>query len=154
LFWRVSLLDFGCYSQFSRFLLGSTGWRWFGSASCSFCWCPPPCPGGCLCTTELCMGVFCGTWCYEFFCWGPCCNMASNILLSLVVSLSFIWKPNTALALAPLLIPRSLFWFWCPDSWVCTKEDASHTPLHFSSSTVVSKSDIIFMLFNPYARYQ
>jgi len=53
--------------------------------------CPPPCPGGCLCTTELCMGVFCGTWCYDSFYWGPCCNMASNILLSLVVSLSFIW---------------------------------------------------------------
>ena len=24
--------------------------------------CPPPCPGGCLCTTELYMGVFCGRW--------------------------------------------------------------------------------------------
>ena len=55
--------------------------------------CPPPCPGGCLCTTELCMGVFCRTWCYESFYWGPCCNMASNILLFLVVSLSFIWFP-------------------------------------------------------------
>ena len=55
--------------------------------------CPPPCPGGCLCTTELCMGVFCGSWCYDSFYWGPCSNMASNILLSLVVSLSFIWFP-------------------------------------------------------------
>ena len=39
------------------------------------------------------MGVFCGTWCNESFYWVPCCNMASNILLSLVVSLSFIWVP-------------------------------------------------------------
>ena len=52
-----------------------------------------PYPVGCLCTTDLCMGVFCGTYCYESFYWGPCCNMASNILLSLVVSLSFIWFP-------------------------------------------------------------
>jgi len=32
--------------------------------------------------TELCMGVFCRTWCCESFYWGPCCNMALNILLS------------------------------------------------------------------------
>ena len=58
-----------------------------------FCWCPSPCLGGCSCTTELCMGVFCGVWCFESFYWGPCCNMASNILFSLDVILSFIWFP-------------------------------------------------------------